>query len=66
VVKNEEDLPDKTKSTHTDRLKVSVSVALSVSHCRRIEGAISFDYLLVISKVVPKICARTNSAIVKS
>ena len=65
---DQEDLPYETKSTHTDRLEVSVSVAMSaiviVAGRSRAQSAGLVNYLLVISKVVPKICARTNSAIV--
>jgi len=53
--------PDKTESSHTDRLQVGVPVQLL--EIRDVRRAWCKAYLLVISKVVPKIWARTNSAI---
>ena len=52
-------LPDETKGSHAHRLQVCVPTDFvsNMSACQ--EGAI---YLLVISKIVPKIWARTNSA----
>jgi hypothetical protein len=53
------DLPDKTKCSHADGLKICVSISgqSQALHCRRRRA-----YRLVISNVVPKIWARTNSA----
>jgi hypothetical protein len=70
--------PYKPESTHTHRLQIRVPV-VSVSPCssrflpsspsppfsRARAKRLDCPYLLVISKVVPKIWARTNSAMVK-
>jgi hypothetical protein len=54
--------PDKTKGTHPNRLEICVPVGIIVSRAQwNMRSAVR--YLLVISKVVPKIWARTNSAI---
>lgn len=55
-------LPDETEGTHSDRLKISVAADDNV----RMRSTLTKNerpYRLVISKVVPKIWARTNSAI---
>jgi hypothetical protein len=55
-------IPDETKGSHTNGLQVSVPLqrqSLPLSEC----GVSA--HLLVISNVVPKIWARTNSAMVK-
>jgi hypothetical protein len=59
-------LPDKSEGSHADRLKVSVSMARSVCLLFAAATTVLGAHLLVISKVVPKICARTNSAILNA
>lgn len=69
--------PDQSESTHAHRLQIGVSAhqlvrLSSVYCCLRSQPGIRVPCapglvatnLLVISKVVPKICARTNSAMV--
>lgn len=57
-------IPDKTESTHAHRLQVGVSGNIvSIVLIAILHGKV-LVYLLVISKVVPKIWARTNSAMV--
>lgn len=53
--------PYQPKSSHPHRLQVGIPELLSAT-CQNITGGIQTDRL-VISKVVPKIWARTNSAI---
>lgn len=59
-------LPDKTESTHSDGLQIGISTKSQCSEfAKAVPGMTGGSvYLLVISKVVPKICARTNSAMV--
>jgi hypothetical protein len=58
-------IPNQTKCTHANRLQIRVSVIKRRSENKkkraRMRGA-DFPYLEVISNVVPKIWARTNSA----
>lgn len=54
-------LPHKPKGTHAHRLQVRVPLPRSV--CDILLQRTFHSYRLVISNVVPKICARTNSAI---
>ena len=55
-------VPDKTEGSHAYWLQVGISGTQSIMYweCGILPG---LGYLLVISKVVPKIWARTNSAI---
>jgi len=55
-------VPDKTERAHAHGLQVGVPSIMSVQRRRIVE--LSLPYLLVISKVVPNIWARTNSAMV--
>jgi hypothetical protein len=58
------DVPDEAKGSHAYRLQVGVPVGGKVSVWR--EGSEGYKpHLLVISNVVPKIWARTNSAMVE-
>lgn len=55
-------LPNETECAHSHRLQVSVPVEVLAAPA---EGKVGCTpHLLVISKVVPKIWARTNSAMV--
>ena len=55
----EEFLPDETKGAHAYGLKICIPVATFSGSDGKTQRLV---YLLVISKVVPKIWARTNSA----
>jgi hypothetical protein len=54
-------IPDEPECTHTDGLQVGVPDRRSINHFRR--KRLNVAHLLVISNVVPKIWALTNSAI---
>lgn len=65
---SEDCLPDEAKGSHTDGLKIRISGRedeLVRQKQRHLDNdSLVLPYLEVISKVVPKICARTKSAIV--
>lgn len=60
-------LPDQTEGTHANGLEIRVPVISRISGRVANRGGFDQDakYLDVISNVVPKIWARTNSAMVK-
>lgn len=64
----EEFLPDQSKSSHAHWLQVGVPAYISKMGTKKIAAMAvrRVIYLLVISKVVPKIWARTNSAILEN